>query len=127
VYDLAELVSGTAAEDALELVEATDSVGGVAVEGAYLAASSFGSLRVWDIASGALVAQPHVEIDTPPFSIFSPDGTSLLYAETGYEVRRLILDPEELVDQARRRLTRDLTQEECETYLGPGQCGQYET
>jgi len=78
---------------------------------------------VWDVETGALIVSPKVVIGSPPFAAFSPDGRHLSYADGDYEVATLIIDETELVSNARERLTRELTDEECQTYLGPELCG----
>jgi hypothetical protein len=94
VYSLPDLVSGTTAEDAIRMRrDITSGVWGIAVNGDHLATSSHGSLNVWDIASASLLAQPALEIDTPPFAAFSPDGQGLIYADGEYELKRPVPRP----------------------------------
>lgn len=128
IHALPNIIAGNSADEAIELrLDTTDIVAGITVDGPHLATSSHGLLSVWDIETGRLLFQPPVQIETPPFSDFTPDGRSLIFVDGEYELRRLILDPEELVQHARQRLTREFTDAECNTYLGPESCEQDET
>ena len=52
-----------------------------------------------------------------------PDGSYLLYNDGGV-LRRYPLDPDELIELAESRLTRGLTPEECRQYLSAGRCDE---
>ncbi len=92
-------------------------------DGRYLATASFdGTAKVWDAASGqawlTLSAGPDALTDVA----FSPDGTRL--ATGGFEgrVRVYVLPIEDLIALARERVTRGLTDEECQKYLHVDEC-----
>jgi len=54
---------------------------------------------------------------------FSPDGTRLATADDE-AVRVFLLKVDDLVELAKTRVTRSLTQEECQKYLHVEQCPQ---
>jgi WD40 repeat protein len=124
VVDMAQVVDGTPTDDALIFDQATNpyEVAGIALSEDLVATSSFDALRIWNIESGELVAEPATEIDTPPFSTFSVDGRFLFYIDDPFVLRRLPLSSEDVIDYARSRLTRSLTAAECIRYFGPGGC-----
>jgi hypothetical protein len=68
------------------------------------------------VFDGDLIAEPYVGTKFPPVSTFGPDGDYLLYGDTG--VRTFYFEPEPLIKLAETRVTRGLTTEECERYLG---------
>jgi WD40 repeat protein len=127
VLDLAAVVAGTPAADAMlfdQAVQKGVNVGHALSADGLLATAGLGDGRVklWDVASRELL----IELQTKPTDSshpveFSPDGSYLLYNDGGV-LRRYPLDPDELVELAESRLTRDLTLEECRRYLGAGRC-----
>jgi len=101
-------------------------------DGSRLASASFdGTAKVWDVEA-SIAAGMGVEISTlsthggPVLDVaFSPDGKYL--ATSGAETVRIhILALDELVALARSRLTRGLTEEECQKYLHLEQCPKVE-
>jgi WD40 repeat protein len=91
-------------------------------DGAHLATASFdGTAKVWDLDS-------RQEWLTFPIKnavtrvVFSPQGTDLATAGFDGQVRIWILDLDELMTLAESRLTRDLTQEECQKFLHLDTC-----
>lgn len=123
ILDLAAVVDGIPAEEALVFNQTVDA-GSVGVElGAdgLMATHTAGSLRLWNFHSGEhLLDIPVVIADDRPFPIFTHDGDALLYRDIGTlgqdVLRRLSLDPDELLALARDRVTRDLTPDECERH-----------
>lgn len=81
-----------------------------------------GTVKLWDTATG-------IERLTLPGSdnngrevAFSPDGTLLAVTSGSGLVRLFVLPIEELLDLAKTRVTRDLTDEECRQYLHLDHC-----
>jgi WD40 repeat protein len=74
-----------------------------------------GTVRVFDTRSGeeVLVLRGH---DTVREVVFSPDGSMLATAGDGV-VRIWALDIDDLLEIARQKVTRSLTEEECRQYL----------
>jgi WD40 repeat protein len=130
VIDVAAIVEGDAVEDALlmDTTVATGGVPGIAItaEGV-LASSAFDSpfIRLWDIHSGELLAELRTGLDgsSPPQLNFSPDGDYLLYPDAGNVLRKFYLDTDHMVELARSRVTRSLTEDECRRYLDATVCG----
>lgn len=80
-----------------------------------------GELAVWDVDTGQrlyTVDMPDGVANEPEFSA---DGRRLLVATPPGTVHELTLDLDELLDIARSRATRPLTDQECRIYLG-GEC-----
>ncbi|MGH8935593.1 MAG: BTAD domain-containing putative transcriptional regulator [Acidimicrobiia bacterium] len=130
VVDLMQVADGVPPADALVFDRTLEGGGvpGVALTGdGIMATSAFGSLRLWDIATGDLLVEPAVEIDRPPFAAFDPAGNYLYYVdgteETGYVLRRFPLDHDRLIEVAESLVTRRFTDDECRRYLDPSQCG----
>jgi hypothetical protein len=101
------------------------TVEGVAfsADGSRLAtASSDGTILLWDARSGEQQLALRGHPATATSVSFSPDGSQL--ASVGLEgiVRIWALDLDELVEIARARLTRELTDEECREYLHAERC-----
>ena len=129
VLDLAAVVAGTAAADAMLFDQAAHqgvNLGHALSADGLLATAglSDGRVKLWDVSSGDLV----IELETEPSDAsrpveFSPDGSYLLYNDGGV-LRRYLLDPDELVELAESRLTRGLTPEECRRYLSAGRCDE---
>jgi WD40 repeat protein len=121
VLDMAAVVEGSAPEDAITHdFEAHDgSITGVdvSVDGTLATVGLGEEVRLWNLETGALI----VELPThPPAGLgtleFSPDGSYLLYTD-GKVLRRYDLDVDDLVRLARSLVTRDLTREECATFV----------
>jgi WD40 repeat protein len=129
VLDLAARVGGTAVEDALvmDATVATGGVPGIALTAdGVLATSAFDSpfIRLWDIHTGGLLAELRTGLDgsSPPQLNFSPDGSYLLYPDAGNVLRKFYIDTDHLVDLARTRVTRPLSEDECRRFLDPVTC-----
>lgn len=72
-------------------------------------------VKLWDIETGDPVAE--FGSTNNPAAVFGPSGDSLLVAESGaFTIHTLEL--RQLLDTARRSLTRELTETECQRYLG---------
>ena len=93
-------------------------------DGARLATSSGdGTVKIWDAKSGKelLTLQGHsgrvlglaISADGTRLATAGEDGTSLVY----------LLNLQDLVRLARSRLTRSLTDEDCQKYLHVNTCG----
>lgn len=96
-------------------------------DGSRLVTGSYdGTVKVWDVSSGAgsgtlLFSLP---VTGWPINIhFNPEGTHMAVGFFPDQlVREYILDINELVQQARSRVTRNLTQPECQQYLHVEAC-----
>ncbi len=94
-------------------------------DGSRLAVGSSDEVRVFDAGSGAelLVLRGHrgsVEVDKV---VFSPDGSMLAsWADDGTRVWALDID--DLLEIARRSVTRSLSDEECRRYLHVAACSE---
>lgn len=85
-------------------------------------AGAAGTVRIWDMATGAerLTLEGHGGI---VWGIaFSPDGTRLASAGDDGQVRVWALDTDDLIKIARSKLTRSLTDAECREYLRVDEC-----
>jgi WD40 repeat protein len=134
IWDVATLLrtggAGCDEDDGAGLVRTLDGDAAMGITfgpgGRLLAAAGFdGVVTVWD-ADSAEQELRVVHNGQVGGASFAPDGRHLLVTVddaggTLHAVRIYTLDPDELVAIARRRVTRDLTPRECETFL-PGQC-----
>ena len=73
---------------------------------------------MWDFPSGNLLLELETErlADFPSMS-FTPDGNYLLYEDVRGVIRKYPMDLDVLVELAKSRVTRSLTDAECQTYL----------
>ena len=124
VVDVEALVGGSSVEEATVMYQQVGSglVAFVALgpDGLLATSASDPNVRLWDIHSGELVQELAKTPDGPRPVSFSPEG-DLLYVdgdmEQGHVVRRLHLDANRLIELAESRVTRSLTEEECERYV----------
>ena len=96
-------------------------------DGSSLITSSVdGTVKVWVLPSpGESIAEPltlYGNIGAVYRVAFSPDGTRVVSVGRDHVVRIYALNMEELIAIARSRLTRDLTQNECQKYLHTEMC-----
>jgi WD40 repeat protein len=77
---------------------------------------------VWDANTGEELFTLHGHQEYVVDLVFSPDGRGLFTASLDGTIRSYLLDIDELIALARSRVTRSLTDEECETYLHLDQC-----
>jgi DNA-binding SARP family transcriptional activator/WD40 repeat protein/energy-coupling factor transporter ATP-binding protein EcfA2 len=125
VYDMAEATEGSSAEPALRFHRRVHTGAVVpAVSGRGLLATTVAAapIRLWDLDSGRLIAELPTDFTGWPSMAFSPDGSYLLYGDTGGVLRRYYLDVERLIDLAESRLTRGFTPDECRQYLELSRC-----
>lgn len=120
VFELARLVAGTSWDDArLATVDVRDAGAAIALDGhGRLATGTADTVRVVDYLTDRVISETGVSISTPPFLDFGPDGGFVVYADAGDVVRRHDLEPSVIVERARARVTRPLTETECLRYLG---------
>jgi WD40 repeat protein len=124
-FDLAAALEGASIDEALVFRDRTHNGSAQIALGAgpMLAGSVAGSpIRVWDVRSGELRAEIPTDYVGWPAMAFSPDGSYLLYPDTGGILRRYYLDTDRLIEQAESLLTRGFTADECRQYLEPARC-----
>jgi len=77
-------------------------------------------VRLWSVETGAQVLELAAQSGAVEGVSFTPDGRRLLAASSDGVTRTYLLDLEELVEVARDRAARNLTDAECRRYLrGP--------
>jgi WD40 repeat protein len=92
-------------------------------DGNRLASANFdGYAKVWDIQSGQELFTLYGNTSNVFGVAFSPDGARLATAGGDGSLRTFSLDMDELVSLARSRLTRTLTDQECQKYIHVEQC-----
>jgi WD40 repeat protein len=121
---------GVSLEEHYALIGHTSGVYGLAFtpDGERLVtASEDGALKVWAAASGqdllTLTVQPQGLLDVA----ITQDGKYLATAGRDGAVRLFILDTEELITLGQSRVTRSLTDEECQRYLHMERCSAQPT
>jgi WD40 repeat protein len=91
-------------------------------DGDLIASASANLIRVWDAETGQLLytlpGHTRVVLDVE----FSPDGARLVSASADGTVRVFVLPVKELMELARSRLTRSLSDAECQRYLHVESC-----
>ena len=125
VWRVANNPQGVSLEEVYTLIGHTSGVYGIAFtpDGSRLAtASEDGTAKVWDTASGqellTLTIQPIGLLDIA----ITPDGKYLATAGRDGMVRLFVLDTDELIALGQSRVTRALTDEECQRYLHMETC-----
>jgi len=92
-------------------------------DGTRLASASFDRLaKVWDVATGEELASLYGNTGNVFGVSFSSDGNRLATAGADGTVRIYTLRLNDLVDLARSRVTRSLTEEECRIFLHMDSC-----
>jgi WD40 repeat protein len=92
-------------------------------DGSRLASASFdGYAKVWDVHSGLELFTLHGNTSNVFGVTFSPDGTHLATTGGDGTARIYTLQMEELLNLARSRLTRTLSDSECQQYLHVEKC-----
>ncbi len=92
-------------------------------DGAHLATSAFDKLaKVWDVATGNELATFYGNGSNVFSAMLSPDGRHLATVGADGTLRLYVLDTAELVQLARSRTSRMLTDEECRRYLHLDAC-----
>jgi WD40 repeat protein len=92
-------------------------------DGTRLASASFDRLaKVWDVSTGKELASLYGNTGNVFGVSFSPDGNRLATAGADGSVRMYTLRLDDLVDLARSRVTRSLTEDECRIFLHMDSC-----
>jgi hypothetical protein len=77
--------------------------------------------KVWDLETGALVGEYGTPAEREFVAAAFHPTEPRLYAEVDADLIGIFTtDPDELIEIARSRLSRDLTEEECQLYLRRG-------
>jgi WD40 repeat protein len=125
VLGLAEIWDVESGRKVVTLAGHTGAVNDVAFgpDGSMIAtASTDGTVRLWNPESGGhvLTLRGH---ETAVWDVaFSPNGSKLASASPDGSVRVWALDLDDLIEIAKRELTRPLTNEECQRYLHVERC-----
>ena len=124
VFDPAALVSGGPIDDAVELeIAAHDALVlrvAVSADGSMAATASWSEpVRLWDLESGQLLGEFGVELEGRAIhnADLHPTLPYLLVTTPPNEVRIHTLDLDQLVAIAEARLSREMTEAECEQYF----------
>ena len=124
VFDLPMLLSGAPLEDAdLLVIPAHDGLVAnlsVSPDGSMAISSTRNeSLKLWSLETGQLLSQfgGNLEPGTRDVGAFHPTEPWLLVASPPNLIRIHTLDVDELIEIARSRFTREMTDEECQRYL----------
>jgi WD40 repeat protein len=112
-------------QELLALRGHTSSVGAVAWsrDGKRLATASWDqTAKVWDAATGQELLTLKGHSGKVNSVAWSPDGKRLATASEDKTVQIYAIDVRELLNLARKRVSRDFTPEECELYLQSAKC-----
>ena len=82
---------------------------------------STGLVRIWDLSTGEALQGIPLQGQAQNAE-FLDDRHLLVTGENGPDAYVMTVDVDELLDIARSRVTRDLTDEECRTYLHVDAC-----
>ena len=92
-------------------------------DGQKLASASFDRLaKVWDVSTGEEIVSLYGNNGNVFGVSFSPDGTRLATAGADGTVRTYTLQTDDLIELARSRVTRSLTNQECKQFLHQDIC-----
>jgi len=95
----------------------------VSHDGTIIATAASGSdVRLWDYQSGERLLTVEGAREGVILAKFTPDGQQLVTSGYDGDVRFYVLSVDELVDIAESRLTRSLTEGECQEYLHMDSC-----
>jgi WD40 repeat protein len=90
-------------------------------DGSRLATASTGGVRIWDPDTG----EQQLVVRMPVSSVaLSPDGSRIASASADGDVQVAPLDLDQVIEVAKRELTRSMTDEECRQYLHVERCPQ---
>jgi WD40 repeat protein/DNA-binding XRE family transcriptional regulator len=88
-----------------------------------LASVSFDRLaKVWDVTTGEELASLYGNASNVFSASFSPDGSQLATSGADGSIRLYLLEIEDIIALAKSRLTRTLTEPECQKYLHKESC-----
>ena len=122
VWDVDPVLAGRDAASAVVLdIDAADLLVGAVLnpDGTRLVtALGRGELAIWDVDSGERLYTVEISDGVANEPEFSAAGSRLLVPAPSGTVHVLTLDVDELLDIARSRVTRSLTDQECRIYLG---------
>jgi WD40 repeat protein len=90
-------------------------------QGSQIATDS-GTLRVWDVRTGEPTFTPPVEASSVEAFEFTPDGSGIVVLYEDGKIRSYPIALDDAIAIARSRVTRSLTDEECQTYLDVPTC-----
>jgi WD40 repeat protein/serine/threonine protein kinase/DNA-binding SARP family transcriptional activator len=91
-------------------------------DGRLIASASANFIRIWDTSTGKMLFTLPGHTRVVSHIEFSPDGSRLVSASADGTVRVFVLPIEELMQLAQSRLTRSLTEIECQQYLNLDSC-----
>jgi WD40 repeat protein len=122
VFDIAALLAGEPIDDAAPIqIPAHDSVVRIVTtspDGSMAFSTSRNEpLKLWSLETGQLLGQFGSGAEGNDIGAFHPTLPQVMVASPPNLVRIHTLDMDELVDIMRSRLTRDLTEDECQLYL----------
>jgi hypothetical protein len=86
-------------------------------DGRFLAGAGQVGALLWDAESGRIVRDFEGSVYRPSGVVFTGGGSELLVASGEGVIRGYHLDPVDLVELAREKVSRELTEEECQEYL----------
>ena len=128
VVDVAAFAGGAMGLDIVATVLAEgEFVNTVAAGPNVFATAHADAIRTWDRATNELWFELPVDGSVVPDVAISPDGSTLMYLDADGVIKRMLLNPDELVAFARSRVTRDFTEQECERYSIAEDCSVYAT
>ena len=125
IFDVAMLLSGSSFDDALiRTIDAHDQYVAklrISPDGTMAITASWSEpLKLWDIETGQLLGEFGGEL-LEEISIFDggfhPTLPLLVVSSPGGEIRIHTLDPDELATIAESRLSRDMTEPECQQHF----------
>ncbi len=125
LIELGKLLAGTQWDEALRLEisahEGEPSALAISADGRHIATSSIGEpVRLWDAGTGELIDEFGGDPGEGRWHAvdFHPTKPWMLVASHPNRIRIYTLDIDELIAIAESRLTRELTEAECQLYRG---------